>query len=97
MAAINPVPSLIRASAQDAANAQMRRNGRSAWDESDAALACETQDRLVRSAYGRPSDHNDPNLCFLRFQVAERMERRGDFSLRSTLEQINAAIDAALG
>lgn len=36
-----------RASAQDAANMQMRRAGRTRWSEADYNLACETLYRLL--------------------------------------------------
>lgn len=94
---VAPLPSLIRASAQDAANAQMRKACRKAWNEDDWNLAAATQERLIRSCYGRPGDHNQPNSCFIRFQIAEQMERRGEFHLRSDLAVVNAAIEATLG
>lgn len=74
--ALNPLPSLIRASAFDAANAQMRKACRKAWSDADADPATETQERLIRSCYGRPGD-NQPDMCYIRFGVAERLERAG--------------------
>lgn len=47
--AFNPLPSLIRASAQDAGNSNMRKNGRTKWSDDDWNVMCETQDRLIRS------------------------------------------------
>lgn len=97
MATLNPLPSLIRASAQDAGNSSMRKGGRDRWDTSDWNAMCDTQERLVRAAYGRATDHNNPDICYLRFQIAEQMERRGEFTLRSNAAEILARIDAALG
>lgn len=88
-----PLPSFVRASAQDAGNMSMRKACRSAWSEGDADVAAATLDRLVRSIYGRPSDHNQPDYCFIRFQIAERMERRGEFKSTSDLAEINRKID----
>lgn len=93
---INPLPSLIRASAIDAADMQMRKACRQAWNEGDAAIAADTLDRLVRTCYGRLCDHNQPDMCFIRFTLAEQMERRGEFSLFSDIFTINAAIDRLL-
>ena len=95
-AGIQPLPSLIRASAADAAAMSMRKAGRAKWNEDDWNAMCEVQDRLIRSIYGRPSDHNQPDYCFLRFQIAEAMEKSGVFTLKSDLTKINAAIDAIL-
>lgn len=95
-AALNPLPSLLRASAQDAANMQMRAAGRSKWSDDDYNHACETQERLIRACYGRPGDHNEPRMVYIRFQIAEAMERKGLFKLNSDMQQINAQIDATL-
>lgn len=96
MPAINPLPSLIRASATDAANMAMRKGCRKAWSEDDYNLACETQERLIRACYGYERDHNQPNMCFIRFGIAEQMERQGLFSLRSDVREIMATIDGIL-
>ena len=93
---MNPLPSLIRASAWDAANAQMRKACRKAWSEDDYNLACETQERLIRAAYGRPSDDNQPDLCYIRFQIAEQLERAGKFGLYDDVTEISATIDAIM-
>ena len=74
MNAMNPLPSLIRASAWDAANMAMRKDGRTKWSEDDYNLACETQERLIRSTYSRAGD-NDDRLCYIRFSFAEAMEK----------------------
>jgi hypothetical protein len=94
MAPLNPLPSFLRASAQDAANMQMRKNGRQAWNEDDYNLAAATLDRLVRSCYGKPSDHNQPDYCFLRFQRAELLEKQGKFDGFSEMPKIAEAVDA---
>lgn len=97
MTKMTPLPSLIRASAQDAANMQMRRDGRSAWSEDDYNLACSTQERLIRACYGKPSDHNDPNRCYIRFGIAERMQRDGTFHLKSDYDAVLAEIEQIMG
>jgi hypothetical protein len=93
---MNPLPSLIRASAFDAADMAMRQAGRKAWSEDDYNLAASTLERLIRSCYGRPNDHNQPNMCFIRFSIAEQMERAGSFNLSSDVTRVQAAIDTAL-
>jgi hypothetical protein len=94
--AITPLPSLLRASAHDAANMAMRKAGRTAWSEDDYNVACETQERLIRACYGSPRDHNDPNRCYIRFGVAEQMERAGQINLSSDINEIHRLIDEAL-
>lgn len=79
MNALEPRPSFIRASAMDAGSMQMRKAGRAVWSDEDYEFAAETLDRMVKSCYGKPSDHNDPNKCFIRFQHAETLERQGKF------------------
>lgn len=92
-AALNPLPSFLRASAQDAANMAMRKACRAKWNEDDWNVMCETQERLIRACYGRDRDHNQPDMCFIRFSVAEQMEKRGLFNLSSDMKEIEAAID----
>jgi hypothetical protein len=94
--ALNPLPSFLRASAQDAANMQMRKAGRKAWNEDDYNLAADTLDRLVRSCYGKPSDHNQPDYCFIRFQHAETLEKQGRFSHVSRMPDIAREIEEAM-
>lgn len=94
--ALTPLPSFIRASASDAANMRMRAAGRTKWNRADWNRMCEVQERLIRSCYGRPGDDNEPNRCYLRFQVAEQLEKRGDFGLRSDVTKVMSFIDAAL-
>lgn len=93
MTGLNPLPSLIRASAHDAGSMNMRANGRKKWNDDDWNAMCETQDRLIRNIYGKPQDHNEPNWCFIRFQIAEQMEKRGEFGLKSGLKEILRHID----
>lgn len=94
--AINPVPSWIRASAWDAGNMHMRKAGRTKWNLDDWNVAAETQNRLINSCYGRASDHNEPNLCYIRFSLAEKIEKAGRFPFKGSLTAVMAEIDAVL-
>jgi hypothetical protein len=94
-AALNPLPSFLRASAQDAGNMHMRAACRSRWNEDDRNHAAETLERLVRGCYGRDGD-NQPEMAFYRFQIAERLERAGKFNYRSKLADIQGAVDEAV-
>lgn len=94
---VNPLPSLIRASAWDAANMQMRAENRQKWNEDDYNMAASTQERLIRACYNSESDANEPNMCYIRFGVAEAMERSGQFHLQSKMADIHRAIDEAVG
>lgn len=85
--AINPLPSLIRASAFDAANMQMTHDGRKQWNDDDWNKMCETQERLVTQLYGCESD-NDPNIKYVRFSMAAQLEKQRDFTLYSTPAEI---------
>lgn len=91
--AFNPLPSLIRASAFDAANMRMNGEGRKKWNDEDWNAMCETQERLVTACYGRDGD-NDPNLKYYRFQIAGQLEKQGDFNLQSDCNKVMAFIDA---
>lgn len=95
-AALNPLPSLIRASAHDVGNLSMRKAGREVWCRKDYNEACRTQERLIRACYGRASDHNNPNIVYIRFSIAEAMQRQGLFNLASDVRKIHAQIDAIL-
>lgn len=90
MTALLPLPSFIRASAQDAGNASMRKACRTKWNDDDWNVMCDTQDRLIRSLYGHPGDHNQPDMCFLRFQTAEALERQGKLKAVADLEAVLA-------
>lgn len=96
---INPLPSLIRASAWDAGNESMRKANRKVWSRDDFNVAAETQERLIRACYGAPGDGVNSPLCFIRFQVAEQAERAGQFDLKSNFKKmfqlINEAVCAA--
>lgn len=94
--AFNPLPSLIRASAWDAGNIRMRKACRTKWDRDDYNRAAETQNRLVRACYGYKTDAPDSPMCFIRFSVAEQMERAGMFHVDSGMPEIHRAIDHAL-
>ena len=94
---VMPLPSLIRASGQDAGNASMRAAGRIKWNDDDWNAAAGTQERLIRSIYGRETDHNnEPNCCYIRFSFAEAMEKRGDFNLASDLDKVFAYIERCM-
>lgn len=91
----NPLPSFLRASAQDAGNMQMRTAGRTRWNDDDWNRACDEQERLTRACYGKPGD-NDDRLCFIRFGIAEQWERQGLIGISSDWESVLAAIGDAL-
>lgn len=93
--AMNPLPSLLRASAHDAGNFSMRRAGRSKWNDDDWNAMVETQDRLIRHCYGRETDA-DPRMMYIRFSLAEQLQRQGDFNLYSDFAEIMAFIDECL-
>lgn len=92
---MNPLPSLLRASAWDAANARMRAAGRSKWTRGDYNEAARTQERLIRACYGRKSDQ-DKNIVYIRFQIAEQMQREGLFDLQSDMTAVHEYIEQAL-
>ena len=92
-AAMMPLPSLIRASAWDAANSRMRKGGRKTWSRGDYNAACDTQERLTRACYGRAGEDVTSNWCYIRFQIAERMEKGGLFRLDSDFDEVSATID----
>jgi hypothetical protein len=92
---MNPLPSLLRASAWDAANMRMRAAGRSKWTRGDYNEAARTQERLIRACYGRKSDQ-DKNVVYIRFQIAEQLERSGHLHLRSDMTAVHEYIDQVL-
>lgn len=94
--ALNPLPSLIRASAWDAANMHMRASGRTKWCLEDYNEAARVQERLIRSCYGRPNDVDNPDIVYIRFQIAEQLECAGYFKLSSDVNKVNDYIDQAL-
>ena len=89
---LNPLPSFIRASAQDAATAQMRAANRTKWSKDDYDLACDTQDRLIASCYGRPGD-NQPYMCFIRFSIAQRWQNAGKINIKSNWDEVLRQIE----
>lgn len=93
---IIPLPSLIRASAWDAGSNSMRKAGRTKWSRVDRQAAADTQDRLIRACYGREWDRPTSNLPFIRFQIAEQMQKAGRFTLDSDFREICEDIDASL-
>jgi hypothetical protein len=94
--AMNPLPSLLRASAWDAGNFSARDAGRKVWNEDDYNAAAETQNRLVRQCYGYPED-TDERMAFIRFQVAGALQAHGRFKLTSDMKEIHALINATMG
>jgi hypothetical protein len=94
--AMNPLPSLVRASAWDAANMRMRAAGRSKWNRDDYNEAARTQERIIRTCYGRKSDEKNSNVVYIRFQIAEQLERAGHFDLWSDVTKVHAYIDQVL-
>ena len=95
-AKMQPLPSLLRASAWDAGNFSAAKAGRKVWSRKDYNAAADTQDRLVRACYGRPYDRAGSKLPYIRFQIAEQYERSGEFTLSSDFDAICDAIDASL-
>jgi hypothetical protein len=73
---MNPLPSLIRASAWDAGNAHMAKAGRKIWSRADYSAAGDEQERLLRACYERAAD-TDPREAYCRFGYAEAMEKAG--------------------
>ncbi len=94
MNTMNPLPSLIRASAWDAGNASMHKAGRTKWDWSDFTVASAEHERLVGLAYARPNDERHDR--YIRFQIAEQMEQAGLFTSTSSMTDIHRQIDKAL-
>lgn len=94
MAALNPLPSFLRASAQDAANMQMRAADRQKWNDDDWNKAAETLERLVRACYGREGE-NEPDRCFIRFQLAEKLEREGKLSSATKIAEFERIVKEA--
>lgn len=94
-AGVTPLPSLIRASAFDAANVPAVTAGRQ-WSRADWNRSCETQERLIRACYGRTTDGADSRLCYIRFQIAESLEKSGHFHLHSDVDAVQKYIDLHL-
>lgn len=92
---MHPLLNLLRASAWDAANRQMRKAGRSKWGRADYDLACDVQERLTRGFFGRDSDADD-HMSFIRFQIAEQWERAGRIGLGSDWPAVLTEIETML-
>lgn len=95
-ATTNPLPSLIRASAWDEGNRSMQRAGRKVWSRADYNVAARKQNELVIATHGRWFDREGSKLPFIRFQIAEQMERSGHFTVTSKYADICEDIDASL-
>lgn len=95
-ARINPLPSLIRASAWDAGNTNMRDAGRKVWNAEDRDAAAQTQERLIRACYSRAWDNSISKRCYIRFSMAEQAERDGTFDLKTNFKKLSTLIDDAL-
>lgn len=93
MATLNPLPSLIRASAHDAANKRMCAAGRSKWTRGDFNHAVAVQEKLICTCYGKPDDDKNSRLPFLRFSIAEQMQQEGLFCLASDFAEVSEIID----
>lgn len=89
-----PLPSSIRASAWDAGNAHMHRAGRTKWAWDDFTAASAEHERLVAVSYARPTDQRHHR--YVRFQIAEQMERAGIFTSTSSMTDIHRQIDLAM-
>lgn len=89
---MNPLPSLIRASAWDAGNANMRAEGRSIWAYEDRIAAGDCQERLIRACFVREDD-TDPRAAHVRFGYAEAMEKAGMLTLAT--KDFHGVLDAA--
>lgn len=72
---MNPLPSLLRASAHDAGDQSMRAAGRTTWNDDDWNAMCETHNRLVAACYGV-----GPLGC-VRFGFAEALQQAGVLTL----------------
>lgn len=88
----NPLPSLIRASAWDAGNANMRAAGRKVWAYEDRIAAGDCQERLIRACFVRETD-TDPRTAYVRFGYAEAMEKAGMLTI--TTKDFHGELDAS--
>jgi len=73
----------------------MRKAGRTKWTRGDYNEAAATQERLTRACYAMPGD-DSPSLAYIRFGIAEQMQRAGQFTLTSKMPAIYAAIETAI-
>jgi hypothetical protein len=91
---ILPLPSLIRASSWDAGNESMRKGGRKVWSRKDYNAAAECQSRLIRSTYGLEGE--DEKLAFIRFSIAERLQKDGALHIGMTYRQFVTTFNEAV-
>lgn len=89
-----PLPSLIRASSWDAGNFSMQAGKRTKWSRKDYNAAAETQNRLVKATFGLPGE--DERTAFLRFGIAEQLQKQGVLHIGMTYRQFVAAFNAAI-
>ena|SRR6185503_13455940 len=89
---MNPLPSLIRASAWDAANARMRAADRTKWTRGDYNHGAREQERLLTACFSRPDDP-DERLKYIRFSYAEAMQEAGLLTLYT--KDFHGVLDAA--
>lgn len=68
---MNPLPSLLRASAQDAGNVSMRKAGRKVWSRADLEAAADELSNLIATCYG------EGVVGSIRFGYAEAMQKAG--------------------
>lgn len=90
---MNPLPSLLQASAWDAANESMRAGGRTAWNEDDFSAACVEKEELIAVCYSRPGD-TDERTKYVRFGIATSLQQQGYFNLASNYNEVLDWIDA---
>jgi len=88
--AVLPLPSLIRASAWDAGNQSMRAAGRQKWSDDDYNAAVRCQDRLIAACYGSLPEG------YIRFSVAEALQKAGALHMGMSADEFFATIDAAM-
>jgi hypothetical protein len=89
-----PLPSLIRASSWDAGNFSMMRGKRTKWSRKDYNAAAETQNRLVKATFGVAGEED--RVAFLRFGLAEQLEKQRVLHIGMTYRQFVTAFNAAV-
>ena len=72
----------------------MHRAGRTKWAWDDFTAASAEHERLVAVSYARPNDQRHHR--YVRFQIAEQMERAGLFTSASSMTDILRQIDLAM-
>lgn len=84
-----PLPSLIRAAAWDIGNRSMSKAGRTVWNRADYNAAARFQNETIAKCYG------DGPAGFIKFGIAEAMERVGALHLGMKAKSFFAVVDAA--